>query len=84
MAFSPEVLDQAWKRAGGKCECRSLTHEHGFNQCAKLLNWHRKGQREAEGWEAGYKTPLETGGDETLANCEIRCWECELLIKVQD
>jgi hypothetical protein len=84
VAFSDEVLRQAWKRSGGKCECQVRTHSHGFNQCSELLGWDKRGQREAEGWEAGYRTSVDAGGDESLANCEIRCWECELLLRMQD
>ncbi len=77
MAFSDEVLRKAWERAGGKCECRVRTHHHGFQACDELLRWDKREQPDPEGWKARQRS---AGGDESLVNCEIVCWECEIQI----
>jgi len=74
MAFSDEVVAQAWRRAGGKCECRRTTHGHLYMRCNKELVWENRGREEGRGaWEAHHIS--STGGD-TLSNCEILCWDC--------
>ncbi|RKY39224.1 MAG: hypothetical protein DRP72_00355 [Candidatus Omnitrophota bacterium] len=74
MAFSDEVVRQAWIRAGGKCECKRTTHNHYYGRCNKDLVWENRGREEGRGaWEAHHIS--STGGD-TLSNCEILCWDC--------
>ena len=76
MAFPQSVVDQAWKAAGGKCECRRTTHGHS-GRCNKDLveaNRGKTGQRCC--WEAHHKTAVKSGGDDTLSNCEILCCDC--------
>jgi hypothetical protein len=72
MAFSEEVIKQAWDRAGGKCECTRITHGIG-TRCDGTLTWHNRGKGGPGAWEAHHKT--FSGGDE-LFNCEILCWGC--------
>ncbi|MGD9116339.1 MAG: hypothetical protein PVJ61_04065 [Dehalococcoidia bacterium] len=76
MAFSDEVLAQAWKRANGTCECARHNHGH-FAKCHKdLLRW-KRGQEGWGGWQARH---INDPNDDSLSNCEILCWECLELI----
>lgn len=76
MAFSEEVLEQAWQRSGGKCECQSPTHDHGFLACDELLEWLNRSGPGMGAWEARHIVKVENGGDDSLDNCEIRCLAC--------
>ena len=76
MAFSDETILQAWKRAGGKCECRRASHNHPYIRCNKELVWENRGREEGRGaWEAHH---INSEGGDTLSNCEILCWDCHL------
>ena len=74
MAFSPDVVERAWERADGRCECKRTNHGH-FLKCSKQLVWENRGRSAGErgSWEAHHIS--STGGD-TLSNCEILCWDC--------
>lgn len=76
MAFSQEVIRQAWERAGGRCECQRVSCGRHLGRCNKQLVWgnHADGQRGA--WEAHHKTAVSSGGGDVLSNCEILCLEC--------
>ena len=73
MAFPEDVVVQAWKRSGGKCECKGWKHNHKFSRCnAQLIPAMRR--QEGQGrWEAHR---INRRGDDTLSNCEILCWDC--------
>lgn len=73
MAFFDEVVAQAWKRAGGRCECRRTTHNHPYVRCNKELVWENRGRESRGAWEAHH---ISSTGDDTLSNCEILCWDC--------
>lgn len=73
MAFPESVVEQAWRRAGGRCECRRRTHNHFNVRCNKTLVWANRGREAPGAWEAHHIT--SSGGD-TLSNCEILCWAC--------
>jgi hypothetical protein len=79
MAFSQEVIDDAWKRSGGVCECNRLTHGlHQFKHCDNILVKENQG-RASEGtgrWEAHHTTAVASGGKDILSNCEILCVYC--------
>lgn len=62
MAFPDSVVDQAWAKAGGKCE-----------RCDKELREESQGSKSQYGWEANHKTP---GKGDTVGNCEILCHLC--------
>ncbi len=72
MAFPQSVVEQAWRRAGGKCECRRKRHNHYYVRCNKELVWANRGREGRDKWEAHHISSI--GGD-TLSNCEILCWE---------
>ncbi len=67
MDFSEDTKNRAFLRSGLKCECTSLSCGH-IKKCGKALyrgNWH-----------ASYIKPLNSGGDNSLENCEVICNEC--------
>ena len=72
MAEFPEsVVEQAWTRSGGKCECARVTHGHS-GRCNKTLLRSFQGDRDsAYGWEAHH---ISGSGGDTLSNCEVLCW----------
>lgn len=73
MSFPDKVVSEAWIRADGKCECERESHGHR-TPCGKSLFWKSRGREEGKGaWEAHHK---ESGGPDTLSNCEIICWDC--------
>ncbi|KPK42907.1 MAG: hypothetical protein AMJ78_00665 [Omnitrophica WOR_2 bacterium SM23_29] len=73
MAFSDYVVEQAWKRADGKCECRRIVHGH-IGRCNKSLSWENRGRETGWGsWEAHH---ISISGGDGLSNCEILCWDC--------
>lgn len=73
MAFPLSVVQQAWQRAGGKCECKRTICGH-TGRCNKQLVWENRGKEGARGaWEAHHIT---AGGPDTLSNCEILCLDC--------
>ena len=37
MGFSNDVVEQAWKRCGGSCECRRAAHDHLYIDV--INNW---------------------------------------------
>ena len=72
MSFSDSVVEQAWERAEGRCECRRSTHNH-VGRCNKGLWKGSQGLETEHGWEAHHIT---AGGADTLSNCEILCQDC--------
>jgi len=73
MSFTDQVLQQAWKRAGDRCECRRWTHKHNVMRCNKELILTSRGKEGQGRWEAHRIS--STGGDK-LSNCEILCVDC--------
>jgi len=76
MAFSEETVRKAWTRAEGKCECRRERHKHSYTRCNKQLVWENRGRDGPGKWEAHHRTAVASGGDDSLSNCEILCWDC--------
>ena len=69
MAFSQEVRDQAWRCAGGKCEClRLMCPHHSAGRCNAPLRAHH--------WHAHHVTAVQSGGTDVLSNCEALCIPC--------
>ena len=76
MSFSDLVIEDAWERAGGRCECRRSSCGHG-RRCNCRLRWVDRGDDESRyGWEAHHKRAVHNGGADTLSNCEIICIDC--------
>jgi len=70
--FPQGIIDQAWKRCGGFCECTETTHGH-YGQCHKTLLDYRAGDRtSAYGWEAHSMSGKHL---DSLSDCKIYCWE---------
>lgn len=54
--FSDELIDRAWARSGGNCECTRVTHGH-TGRCNKVLLKSFHGDRYSTyGWEAHSKS----------------------------
>jgi hypothetical protein len=71
--FPDDVVEQAWARSGGNCECSRVTHWH-VRKCNKVLSKHFRGDRDSEYcWEAHH---ISASGGDTLSNCEILCCKC--------
>ncbi len=70
MAFSEEVVAQAWQRAGEKCECVITAHGH-IGRCYRKLVWANRGREGPDAWETHH-----INSQDTLSNCEILCWNC--------
>ena len=66
MAFSQDVKDAAYRRAGGKCECGMSACGHR-GRCNKPLG---------NNWHAHHKTSSAAGGPDTLSNCIAMCVPC--------
>jgi len=74
MAFSDETIEDAWRRAEGKCECRRSSHDHSYHRCDKWLVREDRGRETGTGaWEAHH---VSISGGDTFSNCEILCWDC--------
>ena len=73
MAFTDYIIEQAWKRAGGKCECRRWTHKHSVVKCGKELVRANRGKEGQGRWEI---RRIDKAAGDTLSNCEILCADC--------
>ena len=65
MAFSNEVKEKAWERAGGHCETCDKKLGHGN---------HFKGQWGA--YETHHIKPVSKGGSDNLGNSKVVCLPC--------
>ena len=72
-AFSEGVVNAAWLRSGGRCECRRVSHGHPAIRCAQRLIYGLRGSELAGGWEAHH---INSNGGDMLSNCEILCQQC--------
>jgi len=79
MAFQDSVVDQAWVRSGGQCECTRTDHGHS-ERCDHELQKDRRGAEPSYWWEAHKKVARD---DETLDNCEILCQDCFKQMRTQ-
>jgi len=71
--FPQSVVDEAWKRSGGQCECRRDHFEHAGFRCPERLSYWDRGSEGPGGWEAHHKN---SNGPAIASNCEILCQEC--------
>jgi len=70
--FSEDVVEQAWTRSGGYCECTRTTHGH-IGRCNKVLLKSNRGDRDDPfGWEAHSISGLHK---DSVSDCEILCWK---------
>jgi hypothetical protein len=72
MAFSLDVVVEAWRHSGGSCECMDYWHKH-VGRCNRPLAWTLQGVELDAGWQACRKIP---SGMDVSQNCEIRCARC--------
>ena len=75
MEFSGSVIAQAWKRAGGRCECSQNGHRHG-GRCNRPLSRYAEGMHRNTGWEVNHITATTSGAIDPVNNCEILCLSC--------
>ncbi len=75
MAFSKSVIDKAWERSGGHCECERKSCGH-TGRCNKQLVYENRNEGKRGAWEAHHKKAVKDGGEDTLSNCEILCLDC--------
>ena len=68
MPFSEETKQQAYRRAGGKCECTRQCSHHLGRRCNAPLT--------TGNWEAHHVTAESVGGSDGLSNCEALCVRC--------
>lgn len=77
--FPRLVIDEAWKRANGCCECEHDGHGHSGRcnvRCVKPM----MGGRNKGGWEAHH---IDPNGELTADNCLIMCMDCHKACKEQ-
>jgi hypothetical protein len=75
---SDEVVENAWMRARGRCECERVSHgSRHVSRCNTPLLWTARGTEHRMGaWEA-FRTAEPTRGSwEAVNRCEILCWAC--------
>jgi hypothetical protein len=68
-----EVLDQVWKRSGGKCECARQAHNHSYIRCNKKLIREMQDKPHPGGWKLYQQ--FAYGGNDINAYA-IYCLEC--------
>ena len=70
--FSDELVEKAWNRSEGRCECDSRTHGH-IGRCLHALLKNRRGDRGSlYCWEAHSISGYHLNSD---SDCKIYCWE---------
>ena len=76
MPFSDRVVEAAWERAEGRCECKRVRCGHE-TRCNRRLSWNSRGiDDDLRGWEAHHITAASKGRTDSLSNCEILCIAC--------
>ena len=86
MSFSSNVKYEAFRRAGGRCECtrKICGHQSRCEKTCKISvgNDFLTGltgdasKYSYPGFEFHHKTAQSAGGYDTLSNCEFLCEEC--------
>lgn len=67
MAFDQNTRDQAYRRAGGLCECRMSTCNHRLGRCFVSLGYD---------WELHHAHSQAAGGSDGLSNGIAMCIAC--------
>ena len=70
--FPLMVIEQAWQRARGQCECHHAVHGHHI-PCGRKLSFDKHSAQENEGWEVHVRN---RDAAPTLDNCEVLCYRC--------
>ena len=80
MKFSRQMIDRAWKRSEGFCECDHGSHIHE-GRCNRVLFKFLRGKMDSDwGWEVHSKT----GRYNRLSDSEILCSRCYLVHVLQE
>lgn len=69
-----KVIEQAWNRAGGHCECVRESHRHPYGRCNLKLRYDRGGSQRRGGWSVNPRDPSLSPS--FPSNCEILCIDC--------
>ena len=68
--YSDDIVEKAWRRSRGHCECKRATHGH-ISICSRfLLKGHRGDRNSIFGWDT-YSVSGEHLDD--VSDCEILC-----------
>ena len=79
MTFPEDIVEKAWARANGICECGRVSHEHHTDEdCEEKLIKTNRGREGTGCWETHHKDG--NPDNNILSNCEIVCWPCHILI----
>ena len=70
--FSEALIEKAWARSGGICECERAEHNHKGRCRNPLIKSHRGDRYSYFAWEAHSKSGYYL---DSLDDCEILCWE---------
>ncbi len=74
--LTDDIVENAWTRAQGRCECAERSHHHP-SRCGKPLDWAQRGKAtHAAAWEALQNGPKTLGGWEAVNQTRILCWAC--------
>jgi len=70
--FSETLVERAFQRSGGRCECEKVAHGHS-GRCSKILQKvYRGDSTSAYGWEAHSKSGQYL---DMVSDIEILCWD---------
>lgn len=72
MGFHIGVIEQAWQRSGGRCECAKINHSHP-SKCNKVLVRANRGREGPGRWEAYSVSSFDRT---STSDCKILCWNC--------
>ena len=69
VSFSDAIKRAAFRRSGGRCECRRASHKHPFGRCLSFFLTSRSA-------EYHHVHADSRGGGGGLSNCEVLCVSC--------
>ena len=73
MTFSDEIVERAWKRSGGICECTRTNHTHS-GVCKQQLDKSQRGNKDnPHGWQVH---SISGFYKDIASDCEIICLIC--------
>ncbi len=71
--FPQNIIEAAWNRAGGRCECNVNCHS-AHSRCRKVLD--PQNNKEGMKWHAHHISSDASSGSDGLANCLVMCVSC--------